>query len=124
MVDGVLVSIKCVICEAIIAVGKHIMPKWDNLEKHMEKWQVEHIFNKSLKKIQALLWEEQQAFLDLGVICCLMTPIFSTSRWWYGNGKLSQKCTICYFSDYVKWVASWAWSFEAYVWIPKGKEKH
>jgi hypothetical protein len=54
MVDGVLVSMKCVICEAIISVGKHIMSKWNNLEKHMGKWQVEHnVLHKSLKKIQA-----------------------------------------------------------------------
>jgi hypothetical protein len=38
MINGVLVFMKCVICEAIIGVGKHIMPKWDNLEKHMGKW--------------------------------------------------------------------------------------
>jgi hypothetical protein len=35
MVDGLLVFVKCNICEAITNVSKHIVPMWDNLEKHM-----------------------------------------------------------------------------------------
>jgi hypothetical protein len=33
-------------------VAKHIVPMWDNLEKHMGKWQVEHnISSKAWRKI-------------------------------------------------------------------------
>jgi hypothetical protein len=35
MVNGVLVFVKCNICEAITNVSKHIVPIWNNLEKHM-----------------------------------------------------------------------------------------
>jgi hypothetical protein len=35
MVDNILVSFKCIMCETIIGGIKHIMPKCDNLEKHM-----------------------------------------------------------------------------------------
>jgi hypothetical protein len=37
MLDNMLVSIKCTMCEIITGWVKHIMPKRDNLEKHMEK---------------------------------------------------------------------------------------
>ncbi len=51
MVDGMLVSIKCTMCEIIIGWVKHIMLKHDNLEKHMGKQQTNHdIPSKGLKK--------------------------------------------------------------------------
>jgi hypothetical protein len=37
MVDGFLVSMKYVVCKAIIGATKHIMPKQDNLEKNKGK---------------------------------------------------------------------------------------
>jgi predicted component of type VI protein secretion system len=35
--EGVLVAVNCKICYAINGKPKLIVPKWDNLEKHMEK---------------------------------------------------------------------------------------
>ncbi len=37
MVDSMLVSIKCIMCDTITNQVKHIMPKHNNLEKHMVK---------------------------------------------------------------------------------------
>lgn len=51
MVDNMLVSIKCIMCEMIIGWVKHIVLKRDNLGKHMGKQQANHdIPSKGLKK--------------------------------------------------------------------------
>jgi hypothetical protein len=51
MVDNILVSIKCIVCDIIIGWVKCIMFKHDNLEKHMGKQQTNHdIPSKGLKK--------------------------------------------------------------------------
>jgi len=51
MVDGMLVYVKCIVCDTITSQVKHIAPKHNNLEKHMGKQQVNHdIPSKGLKK--------------------------------------------------------------------------
>ncbi len=51
MVNNMLVSVKCIVCDMITSWVKHIVFKHDNLEKHMGKWQVDHdIPSKGLKK--------------------------------------------------------------------------
>ena len=37
--EGVLVVVNCKMCSAINEKSKLIVPKWDNLKKHMEKRQ-------------------------------------------------------------------------------------
>ncbi len=51
VVDGMLVFVKCIVCDMITSRVKHIMLKYDNLEKYMGKWQANHdIPSKGLKK--------------------------------------------------------------------------
>lgn len=51
MVDNMLVFVNYTVCETITSRLKHIVPKCDNLEKHMGKWQADYdIPSKGLKE--------------------------------------------------------------------------
>jgi hypothetical protein len=52
MVNGVLVSMNCIISKTIVDGAKHFVLNRDNLEKHMGNQQAKHVvFNKGLKQI-------------------------------------------------------------------------
>jgi hypothetical protein len=50
MVNGVLVSMNCIVSKTIINGAKHVVLKQDILQKHMGNQQAEHhVFNEGLK---------------------------------------------------------------------------
>ena len=55
--NGILVAVKYIVCSIINGKPKLIVPKWDNIEKYMGKWQaLLDLLKKGLKKRQSY-WE-------------------------------------------------------------------
>jgi hypothetical protein len=58
---GLCVHLAIVCLVALIMafnVTKHIVPMWDNLEKHVGKWQVEHNISSEAWRKTSILQEE------------------------------------------------------------------
>ena len=69
-------AVKCIICAVVNGKPKLIVPKWDNLEKHMDKRRaLQDLPKKGLKKGQ-LYWETNNKHVKNMVLFASWKPQF------------------------------------------------
>ena len=90
--DGVLVAVKCTVCSVINGKPKLIVPKWDNLEKHMGKRRASQDLPKKNLKNGALCVSQATVCAGAG----------EQQRRWRESAK------VCAILDFVPCLEAWA----------------
>jgi hypothetical protein len=111
MVDNILVSIKCIVCDIIIGWVKCIMFKHDNLEKHMGKQQYIMTKIKNMFEILLYLTFDNLCLFYIELVMLLLGII---------DTKLS---SLPLFFMFGKWSThGWIWICKTFIWIFEGKK--